>query len=171
MGDNKYTFTIIKFFEIPHYKVISSTSAQLIGTMNTIAVVCMLPLLIAVIDAACDGKQCGDRCTNDGGLFGLCNQDGECVQGGGLNCATCRSVTVLNVWSRKAKISTVNGDVGEYFSFSAEEFSKMVGSENWKENWKQTKFRIVQNGSHTWEGMIRVWIRAGTDTPVGVKSD
>merc|ERR1712198_569766 len=98
-----------KVFGTAHNNIISITSSQLIGTMNTIAVVWLIPFLIAVIDAnaACDGKQCGHRCELDGDKnyrFGLCNQDGECVKGGELNCATCPTVTVMNVYP------TVNGD-------------------------------------------------------------
>jgi len=118
----------------------------------------LLPFLIAVIDAnaACDGKQCGHRCELDGDKnyrFGLCNQDGECVKGGELNCATCPTVTVLRVY----------GDAGEYFEFSAKEFSEMVGFDDWGKD----VYRIVQSGSHSWEGMVRVQIRKDNGTPFG----
>merc|ERR1712198_465119 len=133
MGRQQIILHYLKVFGTEHDNIISFTSTQLIGTMNTIAVVCMFPFLISVIqskDAACDGKQCGHRCALDGdknwiwSRFGLCNQDGECVKGGELNCATCPTVTVLDV-DRK------------YFEFSAEEFSEMVGFDDWH----NTEFR------------------------------
>lgn len=42
---------------------------------------------------------------------------------------------------------------GKYFYFSKEEFSKMVGNENWNEQ----EFEIVQEGSHSWEGKVVVY--------------
>jgi len=59
-----------------------------------------------------------------------------------LNCATCPTVTVLDVDR-------------DYFAFSAEEFTKMVGFDDWH----NVEFRIVQSGSHSWEGVIRVYNR------------
>merc|ERR1712136_658334 len=84
---------------------------------------------------------------------------GECVKGGELNCATCPTVTVLDVWSPK----TTN--TWQYFTFSAEEFSKMVGFDDWHNN----EFRIVQSGSHSWEGMITVYKDGDWNTPTGIK--
>merc|ERR1712136_461416 len=165
MGRQQIILHNLKVFGTEHDNIISFTSTQLIGTMNTIAVLCMLPFLVAVIqskDAACDGKQCGHRCALDGdknwnwNRFGLCSQDGECVKGGELNCATCPTVTVLNVWSPKASIA-------KYFEFSAEEFSKMVGFDDWNNG----EFRIVQSGSHSWEGMVSVYNSKNDDTPFG----
>merc|ERR1711872_441207 len=158
MGRHQIILHNHKVFGTEHDNIISITSAQLIGTMNTIALVCMLPFLVAAIqskDAACDGKQCGHRCALDGeknwiwSRFGLCNQDGECVKGGELNCATCPTVTVLDVDRKR-------------FDFSAEEFTKMVGFDGWPKH----EFRIVQSGSHSWEGMIRVQNRKD-GTPFG----
>merc|ERR1712198_701160 len=128
MGRQQIILHYLKVFGTEHDNIISFTSTQLIGTMNTIAVVCMLPFLVAVIqskDAACDGKQCGHRCAVDGDKnwtwtrFGLCSQDGECVKGGELNCATCPTVTVLEV-----RLGSIDGV--DIFIFSAEEFTKMV---------------------------------------------
>ena len=42
----------------------------------------------------------------------------------------------------------------KFFEFSAEEFSKMVGFDDWKDD-EYNVFRIVQSGSHSWEGMVR----------------
>ena len=45
-----------------------------------------------------------------------------------------------------------HGGVGGFFNFSAEEFSKMVGYEDW-----ETKvIEIVQSGSNSWEGELAV---------------
>ena len=65
-------------------------------------------------------------------------------------------MTVLDVWPRKF------GD-GEFFTFSAEEFSKMVGFDDWHNH----EFRVVQSGSLSWEGMINVY---HWKPPTGVKS-
>ena len=47
----------------------------------------------------------------------------------------------------------ISGSNGEYFFFSNEEFSEMVGNENW--NGKEIE--IVQDGSHSWKGKVVVW--------------
>merc|ERR1712136_273948 len=168
MGRQQIILHNLKVFGTEHDNIISFTSTQLIGTMNTIAVLCMLPFLVAVIqskDAACDGKQCGHRCALDGdknwtwNRFGLCSQDGECVKGGELNCATCPTVTVLDV------LPTRDGDA-EFFTFSAEEFSKMVGFDDWNEG----EFRIVQSGSHSVEYMINVYNSKDENHPTSVGS-
>ena len=47
-----------------------------------------------------------------------------------------------------------------YFYFLKEQFSKMVGSENWYGIWrsgKDTEFEIVQHGSQEWQGTVKVW--------------
>ena len=47
-----------------------------------------------------------------------------------------------------------------YFYFLKEEFSKMVGSENWYGIWrpgKDTEYEIVQHGSQEWQGTVNVW--------------
>ena len=51
-----------------------------------------------------------------------------------------------------------SGDTGKYFYFSKEEFSKMVGNENW--NGKEIE--IAQVGSKSWKGKVTVW-----DVPSG----
>ena len=60
--------------------------------------------------------------------------------------ATCSTVTVLGT-------STVDGSDGEYFEFSAEELSNMVGYVDWHSN----EFEIVQSGSQSWEGKVTFW--------------
>ena len=52
----------------------------------------------------------------------------------------------------------------KYFNFSAEEFSNMVGFDDWHND----EFRIVQSGSHSWEGMINVHNWKDNPTPVGM---
>ena len=59
--------------------------------------------------------------------------------------------------------STVNGNVGKFFIFSGDEFSKMVGNDDWNNH----QFEIIQGGSHSWEGFIKVW--KDDDTPRGTK--
>ena len=46
-----------------------------------------------------------------------------------------------------------SGDTGKYFFFSKEEFSKMVG----REDWNNQQFQITQEGSHIWSGKVIVW--------------
>ena len=75
-------------------------------------------------------------------------------------------MTVLNVWSPKTGVPTVNQDVGVNFEFSAEEFSKMVGFDDWHEH----EFRVVQSGSLSWEGMVRVYQSKDFKSPTGRKS-
>ena len=48
----------------------------------------------------------------------------------------------------------VNGDTGKYFFFSKEEFSNMVGYENWNGQ----EFEIDQQGSNSWKGKVIVWL-------------
>ena len=57
------------------------------------------------------------------------------------------------------------GDTGKYFFFSQEEFNKMVGNENW--NGKEIE--IVQVGSTSWKGKVKVW--GFTTIPHGRKSN
>ena len=46
-----------------------------------------------------------------------------------------------------------NNDKGKYFFFDDNQFSSMVGSTNWHAK----NFDILQKGSQTWKGTIRVW--------------
>ena len=48
-----------------------------------------------------------------------------------------------------------NGDTGNYFYFSEDEFSRMVGHENWDGE----TFEVVQEGSQSWTGEVKVWKR------------
>jgi len=90
--------------------------------MNTIAVVCMLPILIVVIHAD-----------------------------------TCPTVTVV-------EISNKTGEVGKYFMFPAEEFTRMTG-----DNWDGYHYKIVQSGSQLWEGIVDVWKKKDTSAGEGIK--
>ena len=60
--------------------------------------------------------------------------------------ATCPKVNVLHT-------KHSSGDNGRYFFFSKEEFSKLVGDDNWNGQ----EFEIVQYGSHSWRGKVKVW--------------
>ena len=42
--------------------------------------------------------------------------------------------------------------------FLAEEFTKMVGYDNWQGQ----QFAIVQSGSQSWDGMVEVWKEVNT---------
>jgi len=75
-----------------------------------------------------------------------------------IHADTCPNVTVV-------EISNENGDVGKYFMFSAEEFTKMVGYDKWYGQ----KFIIVQSGSQSWDGKVEVW--KDGNTSVGKKYD
>ena len=44
-------------------------------------------------------------------------------------------------------------DKGKYFFFDDYQFSSMVGSANWHGK----NFDVLQKGSKTWKGSIRVW--------------
>ena len=48
-----------------------------------------------------------------------------------------------------------SGNTGKYFFFSTEDFSKMVGNENWD----AMQFEVVQAGSDSWKGTVYVWNR------------
>ena len=58
----------------------------------------------------------------------------------------CYSTRVLHTTHPK-------NDKGEYFFFDDNQFSSMVGSTNWNAK----DFDILQKGSRTWKGTIRVW--------------
>jgi len=73
--------------------------------------------------------------------------------------STCATVTVLETPVED------DGGVGEQFDFSAKEFSKMVGNENWNNG----EFEIVQSGSNSWEGMVTV--QKLKNTSRGYKTD
>ena len=47
------------------------------------------------------------------------------------------------------------GNTGKYFFFSIEEFSNMVGNEDWDGK----EFEIAQGGLHSWKGKVKVWKR------------
>jgi hypothetical protein len=49
------------------------------------------------------------------------------------------------------------GDTGKYFYFSEDEFSRMVGHENWDDE----TFEVVQEGSQSWTGQVIVWKKVG----------
>jgi len=107
--------------------------------MNTIAVVCMLPFLIAAIDAV------PNECITSRD----CPRNMTCPGVGGIrHCvnSTCATVTVLETHVDD------DGGVGKNFDFSAEEFSKMVGYDYWHTH----EFEVVQSGSNSWEGEISV---------------
>ena len=61
--------------------------------------------------------------------------------------ATCPTVNVLNTnhWQQ--------GDTGKYFYFAEEEFSTMVGYEDWSGK----TFEVMQLGSQSWTGQVKVW--------------
>ena len=46
-----------------------------------------------------------------------------------------------------------SGDTGKYFYFDDENFSKVVGYEDWN----KAKFEIAQEGSKSWKGEVIVW--------------
>ena len=46
-----------------------------------------------------------------------------------------------------------NGDTGKYFYFAEEEFSTMVGYEDWSDK----LFEVMQHGSQSWTGQVKVW--------------
>jgi len=84
----------------------------------------------------------------------------RCVNGQCVN-ASCPTVTVLETPTR-------DGVVGNYFDFSAEEFSDMVGYEDWHDI--DYKAEIVQSGSNSWEGRIDVFKKKNTSVGEGTKS-
>ena len=45
------------------------------------------------------------------------------------------------------------GDTGKYFYFAEEEFSTMVGYEDWSDK----LFEVMQHGSQSWTGQVKVW--------------
>jgi hypothetical protein len=45
----------------------------------------------------------------------------------------------------------------KYFYFSEDEFSRMVGHENWDDE----TFEVVQEGSQSWTGQVIVWKKVG----------
>ena len=45
------------------------------------------------------------------------------------------------------------GDTGEYFYFSEQDFTDMVGIEDWESE----IFDVIQKGSHNWTGKVKVW--------------
>ena len=61
--------------------------------------------------------------------------------------AECATVTVLhtNHWYQ--------GDTGKHFFFDANDFSKMVGGEDWNTK----KYEVIQRGSKSWTGTILVY--------------
>jgi len=71
-----------------------------------------------------------------------CARNLRCVHRQCVN-STCPTVTVLGTW---------DGDLGTHFVFSAEEFSNMVGYEEWDGQ----EYVIVQSGSNSWEGVVSV---------------
>ena len=46
-----------------------------------------------------------------------------------------------------------HGDTGKYFFFADEQFSAMVGYEDWS----QKTFEVMQYGSQSWTGQVKVW--------------
>ena len=64
-----------------------------------------------------------------------------------ISVPTCPTVNILHTKH------DVNGDTGKYFFFSKEEFSNMVGYENWNGQ----EFEIDQQGSNSWKGKVIVW--------------
>jgi len=68
-----------------------------------------------------------------------------------IDADTCLTVTVV-------ESPNVNGTVGKYFMFLAEEFTKMVGYDNWQGQ----QFVIVQSGSQSWDGRVEVWKEGNT---------
>ena len=47
-----------------------------------------------------------------------------------------------------------DGDTGEYFYFSEDDFEEMVGKD---EDWGNKKFEVIQRGSQNWTGTVIVW--------------
>ena len=59
------------------------------------------------------------------------------------------------------------GDTGKYFIFSKDDFSKMVGHENWNAK----EIHITQEGSHMWSGKVTVWVGTSKYESHGRKSE
>ena len=66
-----------------------------------------------------------------------------------ISVPTCPTVTILHTKHPKHDAN----DTGKYFFFSKEEFSNMVGYENWN----RQEFEINQQGSRSWKGKVIVW--------------
>merc|ERR1719295_617383 len=102
--------------------------------MKSIGVVCIFTLLIAAIGAVPNECRTSRDCPRNMTCPGV-GPNRHCVN------STCATVTVLGTYY-------VDGVVDQYFNFSTEEFSNMVGYEDWDGH----EFEIVQSGSKSWEG-------------------
>merc|ERR1712212_209136 len=120
--------------------------------MKTIGVLCMLFYLFAIIGAVPTKCKTSRDCPRNMTCPGVM-PNRQCVN------STCATVTVL-----ETPVDN-HGGVGGFFNFSAEEFSKMVGYEDWD----MQVFEIVQSGSNSWEGEVAV--SKHKNTSHGFKND
>ena len=61
--------------------------------------------------------------------------------------ADCATVSVLHTKHPD------HGDRGQYFFFDENDFTKMVG----EKDWNVKKYEVIQRGSRSWTGTIKVW--------------
>ena len=61
--------------------------------------------------------------------------------------AKCATVSVLHTNHPR------HGDNGKYFFLDEKDFNNMVGKKDWKDN----TFEVIQRGSKSWTGTIKVW--------------
>ena len=61
--------------------------------------------------------------------------------------ALCATVSVLHTYHPR------DGDNGKYFIFDKNDFTKMVG----ETDWNNKTYEVIQRGSTSWTGTIRVW--------------
>ena len=61
--------------------------------------------------------------------------------------AKCATVSVIHTKHPKY------GDRGKYFFFDENDFAKMVG----KKEWNDENYEVIQRGSRSWTGTIKVW--------------